>query len=63
MTKSMNANERESTFSCDFASNLVYRLGVEGALWACNENNWRGISQEINRRYAGCGPKDRRHAR
>lgn len=53
MTKSLNPSERESNFSCDFASKLVYRLGIKGALWACNENQWRGIHQEIHKRYAG----------
>lgn len=51
MTKSLNSNERDSIYTCDFASKLVYRLGVKGALWACNENQWRGIQDEIERRY------------
>jgi|GEM_PF-4140081 len=57
MTKSLNPNERESPCSCDFASKLVYRLGIKGALLACDDNQWRGIHQKIYRRYVGNTPQ------
>lgn len=51
MTKSLYPRERESNCSCDFASNLVFRLGVRDALRACDDNQWRGIHDEIEKRY------------
>ena len=38
-----------------FAERLVERLGLDGALWACQENHWIGLKQEIDARYGRKG--------